>query len=117
MGINKKSGKNFLEFVPVKSEKIDWQLNDRGLVQLIVWRNGLFDRIVRKLFNTPDKSVIDLDEQGSNVWNNIDGERNIYELAQLQKEKFGTKAEPVLDRIVTYVNILNNNSFITLKKK
>jgi len=117
MFINKKNDKNFLEFVPVKSEKIEWQLNDKGLVQLIVWRNSLFDKIVRKLFNTPEKSVIDLDEQGSNVWENIDGEKNIYELSQLQKEKFGTKAEPVYNRIVTYINMLNNNSFITLKKK
>ena len=114
---NKNKDKNFLEFVPIKSEKIDWVSDNKGLVKLTVLKNGIFDKLVRKLFKTPNKATVDLDEQGSNVWQNIDGNRNVYDLSQLQKEKFGKKAEPTIDRLIKYVNILNNNAFITLKKK
>lgn len=112
-----KRDKNLLEFIPVKSDKIDWESDEEGLVKLFVWRNSYIDKAVRKLFNTPEKTVIDLDEQGSNVWQNIDGEKNVDELVQLQRRKFDKLAEPAIERLITYIKILKNNDFITFKKK
>lgn len=106
-----------MEFIPIKSEKINWELDEKGLVKLIVYRDSLLDRIVRKLFNTPEKFIIDLDEQGSHVWKNIDGKRNIAELVELQRNKFGKDAEPAYERLITYVKILNNNNFITFVRE
>ncbi len=100
--------------VPVKSEKLDWEIKDDEVVQLIIKRDKLIDRIVRKLFYTPNKTVIDLDKMGSLVWKHIDGNRNVYELSQIVKAEFGEKAEPLNERLFTYINILKNNNFIKL---
>lgn len=112
----RKKNENFLEFVPIRSEKVDWEIKGENVV-LIVYRNSFVDKLVRKFFNTPEKMTIDLDEIGSTVWQAIDGKRNIYEISQIVKRKFGKNAEPLLDRLITYINILKNNDFIKLLKK
>lgn len=115
---NKKKEKNFLEFIPVKADtnKIDFEKNDKGLVKLIIWRNGWLDRLVRKFYKTPDKMVIDLDELGSCVWNSIDGNRNVHDISLIVKKQFGKKAEPLNERLITYMRILKNNNFIIFKE-
>lgn len=112
-----KEKSNFMEFIPIKSEKVNWELDENGLVKLIILRNSILDRVFRKLFNTPEKFVIDLDEQGSHVWKNIDGKKNIAELVEFQRKKFGKKAEPAYERLITFIKILKNNNLITFKRK
>ncbi|EOD00019.1 PqqD family protein [Caldisalinibacter kiritimatiensis] len=109
-------GENFFDMIPVKSQKIEWEIKDDNTVQLIINRDSIFDKIVRKFFNTPEKMYIDLDDIGSYVWKSIDGERNVYEISKLLKDRFGEKAEPLNDRLITYISILRNNKFIKLVK-
>ncbi|MTI70305.1 MAG: PqqD family protein [Firmicutes bacterium] len=108
---------NFLDFVVVKSEDVDWKELDNGIIQIIIWRNSLLDKIVRKFFNTPEKTKIDLDKMGSFIWKSIDGKRDVYEISKLVKDEFGKKAEPLNKRLITYINILRNNKFIKLINK
>lgn len=109
-----KKGQNFLELVPKRHEEINWK-TDNDTVKLIVMRDSLLDKIVRKIFKTPDKTVVDLDEIGSLVWKNIDGEKNIFEISRIIKERLGKSAEPVNERLITYIKILKNNDFIKLE--
>ncbi|WP_352404362.1 PqqD family protein [Sporanaerobacter acetigenes] len=109
-------GKNYLEFVPIKSEKIEEKIIEDGNIQLIVPRTSFFDKIAIKLFFAPDKFKIDLDELGSFIWKNIDGKRNVYQIGELVKEKFKEKAEPLYERLAEYLNILNNNKFISFRE-
>lgn len=111
----KVKNKNFLEAIPVKSEKIGWQETEEGLVQLIIYRNGRIDKIMRKIFKTPNKMTIDLDEIGSYVWSSIDGSRNIFKISKLLKDNLGDKVEPINERLITFIKILKNNNFINLK--
>ncbi|EOD00777.1 PqqD family protein [Caldisalinibacter kiritimatiensis] len=108
---------NLLELIPLKNEKFDWKINEEGLVQVIILRNSMLDRIVRVFFNTPKFMKIDLDKYGSFIWNCIDGTKNIEEIGQKFKEKFGEEVEPLYERLVTYINILRNNKFIKLVKE
>lgn len=103
---------NYLNYIPIKSNKIKWKKLDNGLIQIIQPRDSILDKIVRKLFFTPDKFRIDLDEMGSFIWKHIDGEKTIYDIAQLVKSEFGEKAEPLYERLVEYMKILKNNKFI-----
>ncbi|MTI66267.1 MAG: PqqD family protein [Firmicutes bacterium] len=116
-GLRKMKKENFLDFVVVKSEDVDWKELDNGIIQIIIWRNSLLDKIVRKFFNTPEKTKIDLDKTGSFIWKCIDGKRDIYEISKLVKDEFGKKAEPLNKRLITYINILRNNKFIKLINK
>ena len=105
---------NYLDYIPLKLEKIDWRKRDDGLTQIIIYRDSLLDKIIRKLFFTPDKYVVDLDSLGSFVWDSIDGEKSVYEISELVKAEFGEDAEPVYDRLIKYMAILKNNNFIEL---
>lgn len=107
---------NFLELVPFKNRDQKWELNNDGSVRIIVMRDGLLDRAVRMFFKTPKEMKIDLDAQGSCVWKGIDNHRNIEEIGTLLSKEFGKDAEPLYQRLGTYINILRNNKFIKLEK-
>ncbi|QEK11868.1 PqqD family protein [Crassaminicella thermophila] len=111
-----KKDDNFLELIPVKKESQKWEINEDALVQLIIPRDGILDKIVRVFFKTPKVMRIDLDMLGSCVWKAIDGKRNVKDIAELLKSEFGKEAEPLYERLGTYINILRNNKFITLEK-
>ena len=111
--VNKnKKEENYLDYIPKKSDKIHWIEKEDGLIQIIIYRDSLLEKIVRKLFFTPDKYRIDLDKMGSFIWSHIDGQKNIHQISQLVKEEFKEEAEPLYERLVQYMNILKNNKFI-----
>lgn len=108
----KNESKNYLDFIPMKSEKIQYKEEEGGNIQLIVPRTSFFDKVAIKFFFSPEAFKIDLDDMGSFIWNNIDGEKNVYEIGELVKERFGEDAEPLYERLAEYLNILMNNKFI-----
>lgn len=113
----KRKEKNFLNFVPEKSPKLKWQETEEKLVQIIIERDKLSDKIVRKLFNTPKRSIVSLDEIGSFVWKSIDGKRDMYTISKVMHRKLGDKTKPMNERLITYIKILKNNGFIYINKK
>lgn len=110
--LKKKEKENYLDYIPKRSLNIKWEEREDGLVRLIVPRNTIIDRIVRKLFFTPEAFKIDLDKLGSFIWRQIDGEKTIYEIGKLLKEEFKEEAEPIYERLIQFMRILKNNNFI-----
>ena len=106
--------KNYLDFIPKKLKKIHWKELDQGFIQIIIYRNSLLEKIIRKLFFTPDKYIINLDKMGSFIWEYIDGENSIYDISLLIKDEFKEEAEPLYERLIQYMNILKNNKLIEL---
>lgn len=78
---------------------------------------GLFNRIAQILFKRPKISWIELEGMGSFIWNQIDGKRNVYEIGKLVKEKYGQEAEPLYERLSTYIKTLHNSCFIVYENK
>lgn len=113
----KKNNKNYLDFIPATNPNINWYINDNNLVVLEIKRNSFFDKITQKLFNTPKKSDIKLDNHGSFVWQCINGSKSVYDISKEVNNHFGKDAEPLLDRLVTFFNILLDNKFITFDKR
>lgn len=108
---------NFLDLIPVKSEKIKWITVENEIVQIQIDRNSWLDRAVRVLFKTPTMMKIDLDQYGSYIWTAIDGKKSIENIADEFKLAFGEEVEPLYERLGSYINILRNNAFIKLEKK
>ena len=111
----KKSAENFLDKVPHTREDIKYTQDDQNIVTLNIENKGVFNTIAQKLFKKPRISYIHLDEMGSFVWPLIDGEKNIYQIAEFVKEHFGEKAEPLYERIAKYFQILESYGFVKLK--
>lgn len=107
-----KQKKNYLDFVPKKNPVFCWELDDDGMVVILIENKGIYNRIAQKLLKKPRVSRITLEKFGSFIWRQIDGTRSVYEISGLVSEEFGEEAEPLIERLVKYLRILQNNRFI-----
>lgn len=110
-----KKQENYLEKIPVRSEKITWSEDEQGIVTLKIENKGLMKRITQKLLKKPKYSYVHLDENGSFVWKQIDGEKTIIEIGSYVKEHFGDKAEPLYERLAKFFKALENCRFTEWK--
>ncbi|MBQ7045855.1 MAG: PqqD family protein [Clostridia bacterium] len=110
-----KQQENYLDKVPSKNSNIGFSVADDGKVTLEIENKGVFNRVFQKLFKKPKISYIHLDEFGSFVWQQIDGEKDITHIGEAVEAKFGEKAHPLYERLVKYFEILKSYSFITFK--
>lgn len=111
---NAKKSENYLDYIPVYNEKNRWERGEDGIITIFVENKGLFHFLAQKLLKKPRFSQIHLDEMGSFILPLIDGQRSVYDIAQLVKEHFGQQAEPLYNRLVTYIAMLENCGFVTL---
>lgn len=107
-----KEKKNYMDYVPCCNPRYTWDIDREGIVTVHVVNQGFYNRLAQKLFGKPPVSHIRLDGYGSFVWKQMNGMRTVYEIAGLVKERFGEEAEPVIDRLVKYFQILYQNKFI-----
>ena len=56
---------------------------------------------------------IKFDQFGSETWRNIDGRKNVAQIATLLVEKFGEKIEPVDDRLGKFLSMLYEQRYIS----
>ncbi len=103
---------NYLDYVPVRNPDFGWRVKDNGRVEVTVPNRGFFNRIAQIFFRRPKISYIELDEYGSFLWQQIDGETNIYQMSLRMKEHFGKKAEPVVERLVQFMKTLRSQHYI-----
>ena len=54
---------------------------------------------------------------GSYVWQEMDGQKTVYELACMEREKFGDRAEPACERLSSYLKILRECGYICYVNK
>ena len=111
----KKTSENYLEKVPVRPENIAWKQDENGIVTLEIKNKGIANRIAQKLLKKPKISYIHLDENGSFVWQIMDGEKNIVELGKEVEAKFGEKANPLYERLAKYFQILESYKFVEFR--
>ena len=107
----KKQAPNYLDYIPVASDKITYDIKD-GKVTIYKEHKGIFDKIAQKVFSKPECTQIHLDEMGNFIWPLMDGQRDIMAIAALVKEEFGDKAEPLYNRIVQYFRTLDSYGFV-----
>lgn len=101
-----------MKIIYVKNSKFQYKINE-DIVTIIIKNDKPIQKIARKLgMKIPLNSQIELDSIGSEVFKNIDGEKNIIEIAEKVKGKFGKKAEPLYDRILLFTKYLEKNSLI-----
>lgn len=106
-----------MDFIPVCNPEYEWDADRKGNVTVHVVNKGFYNRIAQKIFKRPPVSHIALDKYGSFVWRQMDGKRNVYEISKLVSERFGREAEPLVERLVKYIQILYQNKFIGYVKR
>ena len=108
----KKEKENYLDHVFCHAAAIEWDCDEKGNVTLIVENKGFFNWIAQKLIKKPEKTQVHLDKIGSFIWMKFDGTRSVYEIAMEVKREFGQKADPLYDRLLTYMEMLREQGFI-----
>ena len=105
---------NLLELVP--EQTVDSTRDDDGIVTILGprFKSGLMKKMVGSRLKSPHFKIA-LDDIGTAVWDNIDGARNIGEIANILKEKFGEKIEPCYDRLAMFLTQLEMSRFIRYK--
>ena len=113
---NKKINSNYLEYIPYHNPKYESTVDCEGKVTIFQENKGFFYFITQKLLGKPRVSQIHLDEVGNFIWPLIDGKTRVMELADCVKKEYGKAAEPLYDRLVTYLATLERYGFILMKK-
>lgn len=112
--LNKKQAPNLLDMIPHQSTKNRFEIGEDGMVTIFVENKGPFNFAAQKLFHKPRFTQIHLEEFGSFIWQHIDGNKTIKEIADCMHEHFGEKADPLYPRISMYVKSLLDYEFIEL---
>lgn len=107
---------NYLDLIPVPKDGLKWERTTEDIT-IFIENKGIMNRIAQKLFHKPKVSQIHLDEMGTFIFPLMDGTRSIYDIAQLVKEEFGPKAEPLYNRIVQYMHTLEGYEFVIMKNR
>lgn len=108
--------KNFLDYIPQKNKKISWDADEQGVVTLHVEHRGIFAKLTQKFLGKPRISHVTLERFGSFMWQQIDGERSIYELGKGLRKEFGDDAEPLYERLVPYAQTLYRLGYVEYNK-
>lgn len=108
---------NYLSFVPNKSAILGWEADNNGIVTLKKDNKGFANKIAQKLFKKPKTSFIHLDELGSFIWLQINGEDDIETIGKAVDAHFGEKASPLYERLAKYFQILESYGFVEMKKE
>lgn len=114
MKSNKKQ-ENFLEYIPVTN--FEWRISEetkKVIVERPKFDNSLLKKYLLPYFKNQNFDV-KLDDFGSFVWQKIDGEKNIYEIALELEKEFGEKVNPVYDRLSRFIKHLHQQRFVIYK--
>jgi len=103
----KKVKENYLDKIPQRNETFSWYKEENGTVTIEVENKGIFNRIAQKLLKKPKVTKVHLDENGSFIWPLLDGELTVSEI--------GEKANPLYERLIKYLGILESYRFIVYK--
>lgn len=113
--MKKNKSENYLERIPVRRSDLTWSEDENKVITLEIENEGFFNKLAQKLLKKPKTTYIHLDNIGSAVWSEIDGVRNIIEIAELIEDTFGEEVNPLYERIAEYFRILNSYGFVSFK--
>lgn len=115
--VSKKDGQdNYLDYVPIISDKHKWEADEEGDVTIYIENKGVFNWLAQKLLKKPKVSQLHLEKFGSFIFPLIDGKTSIYEIGQKVGERFGDEAEPLYPRLAEYFKMLQSYGFIEYDK-
>ncbi len=103
---------DYLDIVFKKSDEFVWEKDPAGNITFFIENKGLFNFIAQKLFRKPRISQLHLEEFGNFIWKQLDGKKSVREISELVHENFGEKAEPLLPRLIKYLEMLRQYGFV-----
>lgn len=86
-------------------DSINYKIDDNGIVTVLEKQDHKIQKFFRKLrFKIPLYKEITFDEISSEVFTQIDGIKTVKEIGEYLEAKFGDKANPLYERLLTFLN-------------
>ena len=106
---------NYMEITPFKI--YDEEVDSNGRVTIIVpkFKKEFAINIIKQL-GKPMNIRIKLDEFGSEVWQLLNGNRNVTAICKKLVEKFGDKIQPVEERLTKFLTNLYLQGYISFNE-
>lgn len=91
---------------------------DGNKIVLVQKQNHKIQNFFRKLkFKIPEESYLTLDDYASYVFKQIDGKKNVRQIGEAVYDEFGDEANPLYERLLTFLNHLESTLFVIEKVK
>lgn len=103
-----------LNKMPQIVDNLSWNI-ENGLVNIKLENKGLINYILQKTVKKPKTSIIHLDEIGSFIWQLINKNKTIEEIAKELYMKYENRVAPLYERLLKYIKMLCDYKFIILK--
>ena len=111
-----KKNNNLLDLIPI--HHVNWIEDEKGKITLQKprFQNRFLLKLIQQ-FQIKETFQIHLDEFGSYVWKQFDGNQCIYDIGLKLKDTFGECVEPVFDRLGLFIKMLIKNHLISVNLK
>lgn len=108
--------RHLLLTVPRRNPNVEWEEDEgTGLVTLIYPKNlSSFERTLAVVFKPVNELRRPLDAPGSFIWLMCDGQNNIATICTAVDQAFKETMEPVLRRVVGYLEILARRGLVVI---
>ncbi|MDN4595469.1 PqqD family protein [Polycladomyces subterraneus] len=114
----KRSKLNLLEMIPqLKSHlRLEWE-EGAAEAALILPRTSWLERMSVKYLKQPSAIRVQLDALGSFVLSYCNGQHTVQQIADKVQERFGEEAEPLLPRLIKFMQIVEANGWIVWQER
>ena len=92
------------------SDGLEYVIDTDKIVTIIEKQDHKFQKFFRKLkFKIPEYKKVALDEYGSYVFTQIDGNKTVKDIGENLEEKYGAEAHPLYERLLLFLNHIEVN--------
>lgn len=95
-------GHNLLDLIPVRLQEWEQTSDDQIIILMPKFTNRFLRTWLMPRLKHP-YIRIKLDSYGSEVWRSCDGRTTVATIAQVLRQKFGEKIEPVYERLAVFI--------------
>jgi hypothetical protein len=102
-----------MQALPVRNPSLKWKVNDQENVVIILpRRDDLSGKALGWLFMVPQEKPVELDELGSSVWHNCDGESTVAEIVTLLCREHKLSRHEVEITLTEYLRTLGKRGMV-----
>ncbi|GAA0714167.1 PqqD family protein [Paraclostridium ghonii] len=104
------NNEDVLNLVFKKSENVEYEVSEDGVVTILEKQNHKIQNFFRKLkFKIPMYKKMKLDKYGSYIFLQIDGKKSVKEIGENLELKYGEEIHPIYERLLLFLNHINVN--------
>lgn len=104
------SNEDVLNIIYKIFDTLEYEVDKDNIVTIIEKQDHKVQKFFRKLkFKIPESKNITLDEYGSWIFLQIDGEKNVKDIGDSLEAKFGDKVHPLYERLLLFLNHIEVN--------